>query len=698
MDFFARQDQVRRHGFWLMLAFGLAVLMLVVAVDLVVGWIYHFWHAFRLAAHPSMGVGGYVKTTLATLLVIGGAAIWRIHGLRGGGASVAEGMGATLVPLDTDKPAWRILRNVIEEIAIASSLPVPDIFVMEDELRINAFTAGHTSADAAICVTGGCLDLLDRDELQGLVAHEFSHVLHGDMRLNIRMMGLLFGIHGVGLFGKYAMATGLPGLVVGLPIIVIGSLGSLLARLVQTAVARSRALLADAAAIQFTRQSRGIAGALKKIVAFQHGSMLMVYNRTQVAHMAFGDPTGAWLLKTHPSMPRRVRALGMVWSDAEIRLMHGQWREWKGVTGGLSQPTGSHVPAGWHHLATTAAAAVVAGADLHAMSQAMADSRRALARQSADRPEPALAAGDAGGATSVEALPAKKVSADAIPMDAMPVDAATKPPVSARVGQPGAADIDKAVRLRDDIPDYLRQAVQNPMLAAGVILALVLDAKDALRKRQLAQVEQMLGKQAAFSTDHMQRMLAGLSPMQRLPLANLAFPCLRRNPSLDVRRLMMTLAQLVRMDQCVDVHEYCLQHMLHEQLDALTRPRRRVPRARKHLTQCRGAVAVLCAIVAHQAGDGDEAVVQQAYRQALAHILPGWQHDFLLPLDWQGTLDSMLIGLAGLVGEDKRRLVDGLARAAQADGAMRVEEAELLRVICADLGCPLPLSGIEHAA
>lgn len=688
MDFFARQDQVRRHSFWLMLAFALAVLMLMVAVDLVAAWLYHAWHTIKLPLDESMGVAGYVKTSLATLLVIGGAAAWRIHGLRGAGAGMAESMGAILVPMDTDKPAWRILRNVVEEIAIASSMPVPDVFVMEHELCINAFTVGHTPSDAAICVTGGCLDLLDRDELQGLVAHEFSHVLHGDMRLNIRMIGLLFGIHGVSVFGKYAMAAGVPGFIVGLPVIVVGSLGSLSARLVQAAIARSRSTLADAAALQFTRQARGIVGALKKIQAFQHGSMLMVYNRAEIAHMAFGDPTGAWLLKTHPSLPTRVRALGMVWSDAEIRLMHDRWRDWKGVTGRQPEPATAHASADWHHLATSAAAAVAVGVDLQTVSQAVSRSRVTHA------PEPALAMGMGNGAEAVETPPANTVFADAtrtvdetIPM--------AKTPVSAKIGQPGSADIDKAAQLRDDMPSYLHRAVQNPTLAAGAILALVLDDKEELRKHQIAHVEQMLGKEVAFSVDNMHRMLARLSPLQRLPLAQLAFPCLRRNSSLDIRRLMMTLAHLVRMDRNVDVHEYCLQHMLHAQLNDLTRPGRRMPRGRKRLDQCRGAVAALCAIVANQAGDGDEAVVQQAYRQAIAYVFPDWQHDFLLPVDWQGTLDSVLIGLSGLVGEDKQRLVDCLARAAQADGVIRVEEVELLRVICASLGCPLPLLGIE---
>ncbi|HET7663973.1 MAG TPA: M48 family metalloprotease [Rhodanobacteraceae bacterium] len=690
MDFFARQDQVRRHGFWLMLAFALAVLMLVVAVDLVAAWLYHVWHAFKPPLHASMGAAGYIKTSLATLLVIGGAAAWRIHGLRGGGASMAESMGATQVPMDTDKPAWRILRNVVEEIAIASSVPVPDVFVMEDELCINAFTVGHTPSDAAICVTGGCLDLLDRDELQGLVAHEFSHVLHGDMRLNIHMIGLLFGIHGIGVLGKYMMVTSLPGFIAGVPIIVVGSLGSLFARGVQAAIARSRSALADAAALQFTRQARGIVGALKKIQAFQHGSMLMVYNRAEIAHMTFGDPTGAWLLKTHPSLPARVRALGMVWSDAEIRLMHDRWREWKGVTGRPPEPATSHASAGWHHLATAAAAAVAAGADLQTVSHVLPGSR---AMRVSAMSEPALATGMDDGA-EVDAPPANVVFADATRTVAE-TTSTTKTPVSAKIGRPESADIDKAAQLRDDMPSALRRAVQNPMLAAGAILALVLDDKEELRKHQIAHVEQMLGKEAAFSVENMHRMLTRLSPLQRLPLAQLAFPCLRRNSSLDIRRLMMTLAHLVRMDRNVDVHEYCLQHMLHAQLDDLTRPRRRMPRARKRLDQCRGAVATLCAIVANQAGDGDEAAVQQAYRQALAYAFPGWQHDFLLPVDWQGTLDSVLIGLSGLVGEDKQRLVDCLARAAQADGVIRVEEAELLRVICASLGCPLPLLGIE---
>src|SRR5699024_7707719 len=266
MDFFAHQHQVRRSSRRLVVLFALAVLAVIVAVDVVVVL------AFGLGLGQQGDYEGPASqlvvdwpplclVSLSVLALIALASMYRMASLRGGGASVARGMGATPVPADTADPVWRRLRNVIEEIAIASGVPVPDIFVMENEAGINAFAAGYTPSDAAVCVTQGCLDRLTRDELQGVIAHEFSHVLNGDMRLNIRLMGLLFGILVIGIVGRFMLYSG--GRVrsrnnngtaslalVGIAVFVIGYVGFFFGRLIQAAVARSRESLADASAVQ----------------------------------------------------------------------------------------------------------------------------------------------------------------------------------------------------------------------------------------------------------------------------------------------------------------------------------------------------------------------------------------------------------------------------------------------------------------
>ena len=195
MHFFEQQARARRSSARLVLLFALAVAAIVLAVDAVV---------FLLL--PSAPV--LIMTSLITLLVIGAGSAYRINSLGGGGPIIAAQLGGTYVPQDTHDPSLRRLRNVVEEIAIASALPVPRLFVLEDEAGINAFAAGFTPADAVVAVTRGALDRLNRDELQGVIAHEFSHILNGDMRLNLRMIGVLFGILMVGLVGRKILEHG----------------------------------------------------------------------------------------------------------------------------------------------------------------------------------------------------------------------------------------------------------------------------------------------------------------------------------------------------------------------------------------------------------------------------------------------------------------------------------------------------------
>jgi Zn-dependent protease with chaperone function len=201
MNFFDAQDQARRATRWLVIVYVVATLLIVAGVTTVFAAV-----LYQSGVAPTPSV--LAITALMTTLVIVGSSMFKTALLSGGGGKVAEQMGGTLVPADTVDPLQRRLRNVVEEMSIASGVPVPDIYVLEKESGINAFAAGFSPADAAVAVTRGTLELLDRDELQGVIAHEFSHILNGDMRLNIRMMGVLFGIMVVGLIGRTILRGG----------------------------------------------------------------------------------------------------------------------------------------------------------------------------------------------------------------------------------------------------------------------------------------------------------------------------------------------------------------------------------------------------------------------------------------------------------------------------------------------------------
>ena len=256
MNFFDAQDRARRATRWLVVVYIICTVLIVAAVTLIAAVTLFGLGMDGRPMDPSV-LG--VIAIAATLLILG-SSLYKTSVLSAGGGRVAQDMGGTLVPPDVRDPLRRRLRNVVEEMAIASGVPVPEIYVMEHERGINAFAAGYAPGDAAVAVTRGTLELLDRDELQGVIAHEFSHILNGDMRLNIRMMGVLFGIMVVGLVGRLILRSGRHSslfssrrgknaggiLALGLGLALLGWIGMFFARILKAAVSRRREYSADA--------------------------------------------------------------------------------------------------------------------------------------------------------------------------------------------------------------------------------------------------------------------------------------------------------------------------------------------------------------------------------------------------------------------------------------------------------------------
>ena len=287
--------------------FCLAVLAVVAAVDLLVFAIlwrmpthadgeYHDYATLTAwtAAHP----GTVALTTLSVLAVISLASLYKTTVLGGGGGVVARSLGGVRISADTTDPLQRRLLNVVEEMAIASGVPMPEVYLLEQESGINAFAAGHNPSNAAIGVTRGAVTTLSRAELQGVIAHEFSHILNGDMRLNVRLMGLLFGLLVIALIGRTILRIGSHArgdkkggvvfvLIAAMAVLIIGYVGLFFGRLIQAAVSRRREALADASAVQFTRDTTGLRGALVKIGATSHGSRIGNPEVEEVAHMLF---------------------------------------------------------------------------------------------------------------------------------------------------------------------------------------------------------------------------------------------------------------------------------------------------------------------------------------------------------------------------------------------------------------------------
>src|SRR5690606_5556844 len=363
--------------------------------------------------------------------------------LSGGGGVVARSLGGVRVSADTTDPAQRRLLNVVEEMAIASGVPMPEVYLLEQEEGINAFAAGHSPANAAIGITQGALQTLTRAELQGVIAHEFSHILNGDMRLNIRLMGLLFGLLAIAIVGRTVLRLtsgsrdrkgGVAAVMaIALAVMLIGYVGLFLGRLIQAAVSRRREALADASAVQFTREPGGLVGALVKIGASQSGSAIADPQAEEVAHMLFA-PGMNRLFATHPPLLARLQALEPTFNPKRIEVARQRL---------LAQ---------------------------------QAQAREQAARAAA---EPASAAQRLGDLTGGGAL--APVLAGGL------VDT---------VGNPGLAHMALARQIRESLPLMISTAERHPQSAQALLLALALDTDASLRARQRAYVSTHFGQAA----------------------------------------------------------------------------------------------------------------------------------------------------------------------------------------------------------
>ncbi|KQZ60276.1 peptidase M48 Ste24p [Lysobacter sp. Root559] len=625
MNFFERQAQARRTSARLVLLFGLAVAGIVLAVDLAV--------LVFAGADPVM----LALASLGTIAVIGLGSLFRIASLRGGGESVALQMGGVPVPEDTRDLNLRRLRNVVEEIAIASGVPMPRLYVLEHEAGINAFAAGYSPSDAVVAVTRGALDRLNRDELQGVIAHEFSHILNGDMRLNIRLMGVLFGILMLAIIGRKILEGGRLGgrnskgvgaiLVAALVAMLVGYIGLFFGRMIKASVSRSRERLADASAVQFTRQTAGLAGALKKIGGLHEGAQLNDRaDAEEVSHMLFGDGVGfSGLFATHPPLLERIRAL-----EPSFR----------------------------------------------------ADQLESLSRRWSIEPPQGLAEDVAMGFT------------DPAPPPPLPpieiLHAVTPPMVAAQVARPGADDYRRADLIAATLPDGLRALAAQRDAVVPLLLALLLDDDAQIAARQHYEIAARLGPELADEARRLRlQALADLHPMLRLPLASLAFPVLRLRPRPQLDMFMDAVQAAVNADGRVSLFEYCLARLLTVQVVESLDPSRHARFGRRKPQAVAAELATLLAVVA-QSGHADAASAQRAYLAGLQRVLPQEHRPYAPPADGVLALDRVWEALDALDPLAKQLLVEAVTAAGSHDNRIAVAEAELLRTICAVLHCPLP--------
>ncbi len=624
MNFFDAQDQARRASRWLVIVYGGATLLIVAGVTLVVAAAFY---GFDPQSNPP-DVNVLAGTAIAATVLILGATLYRTARLSSGGGRVATELGGTRITSDVSDPLRRRLRNVVEEMAIASGVPVPEIYVLEHEPGINAFAAGFAPGDAAVAVTRGALELLDRDELQGVVAHEFSHILNGDMRLNIRMMGVLFGIMVVSLVGRMILRGGSSGrrggrgsgavVVLGLGLTVLGWIGVFFARLLKAAVSRQREYLADASAVQFTRQTDGIANALKKIGGYSEHSYIQDSDAEEVSHMLFAHGARfSAMFATHPPLTDRIRAL-----DPDF--------------------DGSRYP-------------TVSLKDRRAPDDVDGDAR---------------IAGFDTAARAVE------------------IDAET---LADSVGKPGPAHVGFAAALRQSIPESLRIPAHSASEAYLVVLALLIDPSGQTSSRQLDFLRQQLGDERAAKVSGYFDELRRIGPVYRLPLLEISFPALKIAPVKQLDFLLDLARRLIELDGEVDFYEFCFYRILTRSIDQAHAPAARDRRVRATRWSVRNAALTLLRLVADR-GHDSEADKQRAFEagvETFGDWAGSAEFEAVGSTDVE-KFESCLDVLSRLNGKATRTLLKALTATVSHDGRINIAEAEMTRAICATLDCPLP--------
>jgi len=627
MDLFARQELVRRRSRRLLLLFALAVLGIVAAVNLLV-WLFA---GQVVASEGRAAIPLFAFTTAATLLLIGGASLYRSMSLRKGGGAVAVSLGGTPVPADTQAPDLRRLRNVVEEMAIAAGASMPQVFVLEDEPGINAFAAGFGGADAAIAVTRGALDRLNRAELQGVVAHEFGHILNGDIRLNLRLVGLLFGIVMLGIVGRHLLAVrtrraagrGVAGVMLfGVALLLIGGIGQFCARLIKAGISRQREFLADASALQYTRDPEGLVGAFLKIAGVPEKGRMQAPEAEEISHMLFADGIGfsGWMA-THPPLLARIQALRPGFKPAQFEKALDRQH--------LPPPSGLDE-----------------------------DHARALA--------------------VVPPLPSEQT-----PFRVSP------PAVGEGLGAWQPADLERAVAIVAAIPEVLDRAARDRDEAMPLLFGLLFSPEPQVGQKQRFELKARMGaRMDGQAADYAER-VHGLHAALRLPLAMLAVSTLKRRAAGDIEAIADVCVALAHADGRISLKEYGLALLLRAELAEVIDPARAWRRPQRKLHEVEAEAVQLLAALAH-AGHAQPADAQRAFMVGLRHLLPQSAARYAPPIQGVAALDEVWPKLDALLPKGKLLLIEALVASAAHDGQLTIPEAELLRIVCAVLHAPLP--------
>ena len=643
MNFFEAQQQARSRTRLLVLLFSLAVLLLVALTDVVVLIALAFLQADQVDPNttPQVPWGYLLVTSAAVISVIGIVVLFRLAQLKKGGKVVAEALGGRRLKSDETDPKVRVLQNVVSEMAIAAGVPAPPLYVLPDQ-SINAFAAGFSPADAVIGVTEGTLNLLSRDELQGVIAHEFSHILNGDMRLNLRLLALLHGILFISEAGQQLLQVRSSGrdrnggiLVVfgvGLSFIIIGYIGVLFGQLIKAAVSRQREFLADASAVQFTRNPAGIGGALKRIAALQQGGRVKHPQASEMSHLFFADALSRWQMgfiggwfATHPPLTERIKRIEPHW------------------IGGLPD---------------AATAATPAGATAETPVSKPLEQRMALLQA-------ALLATQAGAQTA-RATAARLAGAP----DSLLAQDLT---VQRRQLQ---AEF-------DHLPPAVRHASQHEVPAQALLCCCLMSEKDLPRQLKLVQGLGMPG--LLSEVDRLFDLVQPLQALTRLTLLQQLVPTLKQLSQSRFTHLQQLCRALIDLDGHCDTFEALVWLWLDHVIAAEFEPAAQTKARHGRLSQVLPALLPLLHWVSQQAAD--EAAQQHSWQAGLQAL--GLDPASTVQPQPQALGSLQLLSLINSTPMLKQQIWLALRAAVAADGQLLLDELLVLQGVALLLEIPV---------
>ena len=635
MDFFEHQDKAKRQTGYLFLLFGIAVVCIIISIFCLASVAIGFERDLAgLAWSFELAIVSIVGTVIAVFI----ASVVRISWLSQGGKVVAEAMGGQKINLSTKDPLSRQVLNVVEEMAIASGTPVPPVYLM-DELGINAFAAGYSPRDAVIGVTRGCATKLNRDQLQGVMAHEFSHILNGDMRINIRLTGIIFGIVFLASIGRMLTnvayvsggrrRNGKDGgggalIILGIGLLIIGGIGGFFGSMIRASISRQREFLADASAVQFTRNPDGIAGALKRIGGYSHGSKIQTAGAQEFSHMFFSSGISS-MFATHPPLPIRIKRIDPNWKNSYP------------ATDKISE--------------SVSQSSQVAG--LSGFAGVPSSGSKNKNQTTAKRQE-------------------RTHSAQTF------------------LKNEGQIDDEKLAQVRSliaSIPAFLIEQAKEPFGARCLLFALLLDNKNMeARNRQIQMIESQAEEGTFHQTEKIEPLLTNLSCEQKLVLVEESRPAISELSINQFSIFQKLIVQLIGADESIDLFEWCLHKVIEFDFGKQHYPRQLHGRAslRSRISDC----AVILGALSHYGQDGADP--KPAFKKGMLALdrsgeikLPAINDCGL------SSIDKSIERLNKMSASEKRSLIDACARTIDHDGKTTDVEIQILRGIACALSCPL---------